>query len=118
ARGAVRLHGPNPDPPRAHSGFFFPPTVLSGIQPDMAVFQEETFGPVVAIAEFSSESEVIASANSTPYGLAAYVFTSDATRAQRVAAGLHFGYVGVNTGTGLTPEAPFGGMKESGFGRE
>ena len=97
---------------------FFPPTVISGIKSDMACYREETFGPLVPMASFSDEDEVIAAGNDTEFGLAAYLFTGDAERAQRVAAGLRFGHVGWNTGTGPTPEAPFGGMKASGIGRE
>lgn len=100
-------------------GNYFPPTVLKGLrQPEMLAMREETFGPVIGLATFDSEEQVIAQANGTPYGLAAYVFTSSAERARRVAAGLRFGHVGINTGAGPTPEAPFGGMKESGLGRE
>lgn len=97
---------------------FFPPTVISGVTRDMACFREETFGPLVPMATFRGEEEVIAAGNDTEFGLASYVFTADAERAQRVAAGLRFGHVGWNTGTGPTPEAPFGGMKASGIGRE
>ncbi len=84
----------------------------------MCCYQEETFGPLVPMALFRTEEEVIAAGNDTEFGLASYVFTADAERAQRVAAGLRFGHVGWNTGTGPTPEAPFGGMKASGIGRE
>lgn len=97
---------------------FFPPTVISGITPDMCCSREETFGPLVPMATFRSEEEVIEAGNDTEFGLASYVFTADAERAQRVAAGLRFGHCGWNTGTGPTPEAPFGGMKASGIGRE
>src|SRR5690606_19968647 len=90
---------------------FFPPTVVSGITPDMCCSREETFGPLVPMATFRSEDEAIEAGNDTEFGLASYVFTADAERAQRVAAGLRFGHVGWNTGTGPTPEAPFGGMK-------
>ncbi|MDI9244048.1 NAD-dependent succinate-semialdehyde dehydrogenase [Marinobacter sp. CHS3-4] len=97
---------------------FFPPTVISGVTRDMACSREETFGPLVPMATFRGEEEVIEAGNDTEFGLASYVFTADAERAQRVAAGLRFGHVGWNTGTGPTPEAPFGGMKASGIGRE
>jgi succinate-semialdehyde dehydrogenase/glutarate-semialdehyde dehydrogenase len=97
---------------------FFPPTVVSGVTPDMFCSREETFGPLVPMASFRTEDEVIAAGNDTEFGLASYVFTADVERAQRVAAGLRFGHVGWNTGTGPTPEAPFGGMKASGTGRE
>lgn len=97
---------------------FFPPTVISGVTRDMCCSREETFGPLVPMATFRTEEEVIDAGNDTEFGLASYVFTADAERAQRVAAGLRFGHCGWNTGTGPTPEAPFGGMKASGTGRE
>jgi succinate-semialdehyde dehydrogenase/glutarate-semialdehyde dehydrogenase len=118
AQGAKRIVGSDPEWPKGDWGWFFPPTVVTGVKPAMAVFREETFGPLVAISSFRSEMDVINSANDTPYGLAAYVFTQDAQRASRCAERLTFGYVGINTGTGPTPEAAFGGMKMSGFGRE
>jgi len=85
---------------------------------DMKCVQDETFGPLAPIIEFTDEDEVIAAANSTEYGLAAYVFTNSDARAERVISRLSFGHVGHNTGSGPTAEAPFGGMKHSGFGRE
>ncbi|PAV25976.1 aldehyde dehydrogenase family protein [Tamilnaduibacter salinus] len=97
---------------------YYPPTVIDGITREMACSQEETFGPLVPMARFQSEDEVIDAGNDTEFGLAAYVFTGDEARAQRVIGGLRFGHVGWNTGTGPTPEAPFGGMKASGIGRE
>lgn len=99
-------------------GHFFPPTVLRGVTSAMQCVKQETFGPVVPIIEFDDEAEVIAAANSTEFGLAAYVFTADRARAERVIAQLQFGHVGCNTGAGPTAEAPFGGMKHSGYGRE
>lgn len=117
-RGARKVVGKEPARPQHDWGCFFPPTVLTGMYPSMQAFQEETFGPVVSIATFYTEEEVIALANDTPYGLAAYLFTQDERRASRCAERLRFGHVGLNTGTGPTPEAPFGGMKQSGLGRE
>lgn len=117
-KGARRVAGAEPRRPEHDWGSFYPPTVLTGLTEPMRAFQEETFGPVIAISEFESEPEVIGRANGTPSGLAAYVFTADAARAQRCAAAMQFGHVAINTGTGPTPEAPFGGMKQSGFGRE
>ncbi|HTL30949.1 MAG TPA: NAD-dependent succinate-semialdehyde dehydrogenase [Tepidisphaeraceae bacterium] len=99
-------------------GQFFAPTILRGVTPQMLLSREETFGPVIAIGTFHDEEQAIELANGTPYGLAAYVFSRDAARIERVTARLRFGHVGVNTGMGPTPEAPFGGMKQSGFGRE
>lgn len=116
ANGASLVAGKQPD--ELGDGLFFPPTVVMGVDRDMACYREETFGPLVPMALFRSEEEVIEAGNDTEFGLASYVFTADAARAQRVAAGLRFGHVGWNTGTGPTPEAPFGGMKASGIGRE
>ncbi len=116
--GARRIVGEDPPRPAHDWGAFYPPTVLAGVRPEMLVCREETFGPVVAIATFDREQEVVDAANGTDYGLAAYVFTGDAARVERMVPRLRFGHVGVNTGTGPTPEAPFGGMKQSGFGRE
>ncbi|HVF09920.1 MAG TPA: NAD-dependent succinate-semialdehyde dehydrogenase, partial [Abditibacteriaceae bacterium] len=117
-QGAQRVCGEEPPRPQQEWGAFYPPAVLTGVGPQMLVTQEETFGPIVAVATFTTEDEAVAQANSTPSGLAAYCFTGDAARAECVAARLKFGHVGLNTGQGPTPEAPFGGMKQSGFGRE
>ena len=116
--GARRIVGQDPPRPPHDWAAFYPPTVLAGVTADMLVCREETFGPVVAISTFDDQDGVIEAANNTSYGLAAYVFTRDAQRAARVIPRLSFGHVGLNTGTGPTPEAPFGGMKQSGFGRE
>ena len=97
---------------------FFQPSVLTGVTADMAMSSEETFGPVAAIARFAEEDEAIRIANDTPYGLAAYFFSRDVGRVWRVAEGLEYGIVGINTGFISTEVAPFGGMKESGIGRE
>ena len=97
---------------------FFSPTLLVGADRDMLVSTEETFGPVAALQQFKDEDEVLRRANDTPYGLAAYLFTQNVSRAYRVAERLDYGIVGVNDGRPSTPEAPFGGMKESGLGRE
>jgi len=118
AKGATRLVGSDPPRPVQDWGCYYPPTVLSGIRPDMLVCRDETFGPLVAIGRFENEADVCEAANNTPYGLAAYVCTRDVKRIERLVPRLRFGHVGVNTGTGPTPEAPFGGMKQSGFGRE
>ena len=84
----------------------------------MLCAREETFGPLFPFFEFQDEEEAIRLANDTEFGLAAYLFTEDEARAERIVPRLCYGHVGHNTGTGPTPEAPFGGMKESGLGRE
>jgi succinate-semialdehyde dehydrogenase/glutarate-semialdehyde dehydrogenase len=99
-------------------GTFYAPTVLAGVSFDMRITQEEIFGPVAPVVSFSDEEEIVKRVNDTPYGLAAYFFTKDIRRAFTVAEGLEFGMVAVN-GTSLSvPQAPFGGIKESGQGRE
>jgi len=118
AKGARCVAGGVPAEPQANQGHFFPPTVLSGVSAESLCVRDETFGPIVPIITFKTEQESIASANSTEYGLAAYIFTADDKRAKRVIPKLQFGHIGHNSGTGPTPEAPFGGMKQSGFGRE
>ena len=100
------------------SGRFFPPTVLTGVTPEMAVAREETFGPVAPLFKFTTDDDAIALANDTPYGLAAYFYGRDVRRVWRVAEALEYGIVGVNTGLISTEVAPFGGVKESGIGRE
>ena len=102
----------------ALQGTYFEPTVLTGITSEMLVTQEETFGPVAAISRFSEEVEAVMLANSTNSGLAAYVYTRDASRVFRMIGQLEFGMLGINTGTISTEVAPFGGVKESGLGRE
>jgi succinate-semialdehyde dehydrogenase/glutarate-semialdehyde dehydrogenase len=97
---------------------FFRPTVLTGLTPEMAMSCEETFGPVAAIARFSTEEEAVQVANDTPYGLSAYFYSRDVGRVWRVSEALDYGIVGINTGFVSTEVAPFGGMKESGMGRE
>jgi len=118
AGGARALVGGPAPEPIGGAGCFFPPTVIVGVTPSMRCAREETFGPVVPIGTFRDEAEAVRASNDTEYGLAAYVFTRDAERAERVAARLRFGHVGLNTATGPTPEAPFGGMGQSGLGRE
>jgi len=97
---------------------FFEPTVLTGMTTDMAMASEETFGPVAGLFPFDTEDEVVKIANNTPVGLAGYFFSRDLNRVYRVAEHLEVGMVGVNTGLISDPAAPFGGVKESGFGRE
>ena len=117
-RGAKRLVGGDPARPAQDWGAFYPPTLLTDVTPEMLACREETFGPLVPVILFENEDDVVKRANETEFGLAAYVFSKDAQRVQRIAPRLSFGHVGVNTGTGPTPQAPFGGMKQSGFGRE
>ncbi|XOF33059.1 MAG: NAD-dependent succinate-semialdehyde dehydrogenase [Candidatus Electrothrix sp. YB6] len=100
------------------TGFFFEPTILLDVTPEMKIAHEETFGPVAPLFSFSTEEEAIALANDTPYGLASYFFSRDAGRCWRVSEALEYGMVGVNTGIMSTESAPFGGVKESGIGRE
>lgn len=117
-RGARVVVGGVTAPAADGGGAFFPPTVLSGVTAEAMASQEETFGPLIAVGTFTGEAEGIARADDTVYGLAAYVFSADRARLERVAQALHFGHVGLNTATGPTPEAPFGGMRMSGIGRE
>jgi succinate-semialdehyde dehydrogenase/glutarate-semialdehyde dehydrogenase len=99
-------------------GFFYAPAVLLDVTDEMAIAQEEIFGPAAPILLFDSEEEVIRRANATKFGLAAYFYTRDLTRLMRVAEQLEYGLVGANDATGYTHEIPFGGFKESGLGRE
>ena len=104
--------------PSKLGGNFYEPTVLTGVTPQMKVAREETFGPVAPLFRFKTEEEAVRMANDTPFGLAAYFFTRDLGRCWRVAEALEYGIVGVNEGITSTEIAPFGGMKESGIGRE
>jgi len=115
AKGATLLAG---GAPHELGGLFWQPTVLTGVTDAMAVAREETFGPVAPIFRFETEAEVLERANASEYGLASYVFSRDLARVFRVAEALEAGMVGVNTGLISTPEAPFGGVKASGLGRE
>jgi len=99
-------------------GYFFEPTILKGLSGDAKVMTEEPFAPVMPILDFSKIDDVIAAANNTPYGLAAYVFTNDITVAFRMAEGLEAGMIGINDPVPVAVQCPFGGMKESGLGRE
>ena len=115
SRGATLLTGgQRPDGP----GYFYPPTVLTGVTSDARMGHGEIFGPVAPLTSFAGEDEVVAAANATEYGLVAYVFTNDLRRALRVAERLESGMVGLNQGVVSNPAAPFGGVKESGLGRE
>jgi succinate-semialdehyde dehydrogenase/glutarate-semialdehyde dehydrogenase len=100
------------------AGYFMEPTVLADVRRDGLCMREETFGPVAAIAPFETEADAVATANSAPFGLAAYVFTSDLSRAFRLMEQVEAGSLGINDGLPTTSNAPFGGMKQSGWGRE
>ena len=102
----------------ALGGTFYEPTVLAGVKKGMLITEEETFGPVAAVIPFTSESEVIQMANDSEFGLASYFYSKDISRIWRVAEALEFGMVGVNTGTISSEVGPFGGVKQSGLGRE
>ena len=102
----------------ALGGTFYEPTVLTGVTPDMQIFREETFGPVAPLIPFKDDAEVVELANRTEFGLASYFYSRDIGRIWRVAEALEYGMVGVNTGLITTEVAPFGGMKQSGLGRE
>ena len=99
-------------------GNFFEPTIITGVTADMAVAREETFGPVAPLFKFKTEEEVIEAANATEFGLACYFYSRDIGRVWRVGEALEYGMVGINEGIISTAEAPFGGVKESGLGRE
>ncbi|KUZ69264.1 NAD-dependent succinate-semialdehyde dehydrogenase [Burkholderia ubonensis] len=115
AKGATVITGGKR---HALGGTFYEPTVLTGMTPGMLIAEEETFGPVAACFRFATEAEAIAAANDTPFGLSAYFYTRDLGRAWRVAGALESGMVGVNDGIISTEVAPFGGVKQSGLGRE
>ena len=100
------------------NGLFFEPTVLTDATPEMIISQQEVFGPVAPIFRFSTEEEAIKMANDTDYGLASYFYSKDVARCWRVAEALECGMVGINEGLISTEVAPFGGIKESGLGRE
>jgi len=112
--GKVALGGKR----HALGGTFFEPTIITHVQPSMLVAREETFGPVAPVFSFKDEKQAIRMANDTEFGLASYFFTRDLARSLRVAEALEYGIVGLNTGLISTEVAPFGGVKESGFGRE
>ena len=113
SKGARAVLGGTPG-----EGLIFNPTVLTSVSRGMRILEEETFGPVAPIVPFTEESDAIRHANDTPFGLAAYLWTRDLSRAFRVAEALDYGIVGVNDGLPSTAQAPFGGMKMSGVGRE
>jgi succinate-semialdehyde dehydrogenase/glutarate-semialdehyde dehydrogenase len=110
----VLTGGKQPDGP----GFFYPATVLSNVPDNADMLNEEIFGPVASLQTFKDEAEVIKRANETIYGLVAYLYTKDLSRGMRVSEKLDFGMIGLNRGLVSDPAAPFGGMKQSGIGRE
>ena len=114
-KGATLLCGGQKD---EQGELFYQATVLGDVTPDMKIYTEETFGPVAPLVKFSDEQAVIQAANDTIYGLAAYVYSDNIRRAHRVADALEYGMVGVNTPKFTGPSIPFGGMKQSGLGRE
>jgi 5-carboxymethyl-2-hydroxymuconic-semialdehyde dehydrogenase len=117
AEGA-RLVAGGDSPPHLRGGSYLAATVLADVQPEMRVFQEEIFGPVVCATPFATESEAIALANNSRYGLAAYVWTRDLQRAHRMAAAVDAGMVWLNSHNVRDLRTPFGGVKQSGVGRE
>jgi succinate-semialdehyde dehydrogenase/glutarate-semialdehyde dehydrogenase len=119
ARGAKLLCGGQVrDLGEGYSKRFYEPTLLSGVSDDMLIFTEETFGPVAAVTSFETDAEAVERANNSPYGLAAYLFGRDLGRVHRIVEELDYGVIGVNDGAPSTGQAPFGGMKMSGYGRE
>ena len=112
----IRTGGRRPE--RLPNGFFYEPTVLAGVRPEMSVYHEEIFGPVLPVTTFDDLDQAIHLANATPYGLAAYVWTNDLKSAIKASEGLEFGMIGVNEWTPQATEAPFGGWKQSGLGHE
>ncbi|GIE87148.1 NAD-dependent succinate-semialdehyde dehydrogenase [Actinoplanes regularis] len=114
AGAAAVTGGSRPDGP----GFYYPPTVLTGVGPDSAILREEIFGPVAPIVTFIGEDEAVRLANDTEYGLVAYVYTGDLARGLRISEAIEAGMVGLNRGLVSDPAAPFGGVKQSGIGRE
>ena len=115
AQGAEVVTGGKPS---ALGGTFYEPTILGGATDRMRIAREEVFGPVAPVFRFSTEEEAIRMANDTEYGLAAYFYARDVGRVWRVGAALEYGMVGINSGIISTAVAPFGGVKDSGYGRE
>jgi betaine-aldehyde dehydrogenase len=119
AAGAVlRCGGKRPEDPALKSGFYYPPTVLDGCDTTMSVVHEESFGPVLTVETFRDEDQAVAIANDSEYGLAGGIWTDNAGRAERVAAGLRMGTVWINDYHPYVPQAEWGGYKQSGLGRE
>ncbi len=110
--------GVRPSDPGLADGYFLRPTILDGCTNDMAVSREEIFGPVVSVITFRDEDEAIRLANDTPYGLSGSLWTRDGARQLRVARAMRTGCIGVNSNSSVFPQAPFGGYKQSGIGKE
>jgi succinate-semialdehyde dehydrogenase len=118
-RGAKVILGGKPiTSPSSGGGYFFEPTIIAGITPDMLVFQEESFAPIASLCKFETEEEAVRLANDTSMGLASYAFTKDVDRLWRMFENLEAGMVGLNTGNQSAAETPFGGIKQSGYGKE
>lgn len=111
--GETFTQGPTPD-----KGFFITPTIFTGVTPNMRIYREEVFGPFVVIASFATEADALAMANDTTYGLGSAVFTRDITRAHRIARRIEAGMVWINSSNDSDYRIPFGGVKQSGIGRE
>ena len=111
--GGKKLHGVN-----GETGYFFEPTLITGANKEMLIFKEETFAPVMALFEFKDEDEAVEMANATSMGLASYFFTKNVDRTWRLLENLEAGMIGMNTGNQSAAESPFGGIKESGYGKE
>ncbi|KAJ1682901.1 hypothetical protein LUZ63_021879 [Rhynchospora breviuscula] len=119
SKGAQLYYGPPPpESLPTEGGFFYPPTILTGLKDDMQICSEETFGPVAAIRKFSTEQEAVELANDSDVGLGAYVYTNDLRIAARMSSAIETGMIGINTGMLSACESPFGGVKESGYGKE
>jgi succinate-semialdehyde dehydrogenase / glutarate-semialdehyde dehydrogenase len=114
----VRTGGHRVKPKPGCADRFYAPTVIEDVTGAMKISRQETFGPIAPLTWFETEDQVVGLANDTPYGLAAYFHTQDASRLIRIAEALDYGIVGANDGLPSTPQAPFGGMKESGIGLE
>jgi succinate-semialdehyde dehydrogenase/glutarate-semialdehyde dehydrogenase len=115
-RGARLLCGGRPL--SARRGFFFEPTVLADVPPQAVCMQEETFAPIAPVCAFETEAEAVERANASNFGLSAYMFTNDLSRAFRLMESIESGMMGINDGVPTTSQAPFGGVKQSGWGRE